>query len=61
MVKTESKLRSIEPSKLKFEQKVKLWHDAENSLSPNSFIRAFKERANGKEFLRVSKEKGLEK
>lgn len=55
------KLRSIEPSKLKFEQKVKIWREAENALSPKSFIRAFKERANGKEFLRVGKEKGLEK
>ena len=55
------KLRSTEPSKLKFEQKAKLWHDAANALGPNSFIRAFKERANGKEFLRVSKEKGFEK
>ena len=55
------KLRSIEPSKLKFDQKAKLWHDAENALGPNSFIRAFKERANGQEFLRVSKERGFEK
>lgn len=55
------KLRSIPPSKLKFEQKVKLWRDAEDALSPKSFVRAFKERANGKEFLRVSKEKGHEK
>lgn len=54
-------LRSSEPSKLKFEQKAKLWHNAENALSPNSFIRAFKERANGNEFLKVSKEKGFEK
>ena len=55
------KLRSTEPSKLKFEQKVKLWRDAEDAVSPKSFIRAFKERASGKEFLRVCKEKGLEK
>ena len=55
------KLRSTAPSKLTFEQKSKLWHDAEDALNSNSFIRAFKERANGKEFLRVSKERGFEK
>src|SRR5688572_5899766 len=27
------------------------WREAKDALSPNSFIRAFKERANGKEFF----------
>ncbi len=54
------KLRSKDPSKLTFEEKAKLWHDAEKSVGPKSFHRAFKERASGREFLRVAKEKGLE-
>lgn len=49
----------MEPSKIPFETKVKLWHDAEQQVSPNSFKRAYAERANGKEFLRVAAEKGL--
>ena len=53
-------LRSRNPSELKFEDKVKLWHEAEKQVGPKSFQRAFKERASGQEFLRVGKEKGLE-
>jgi transposase len=51
--------RSTRPSSLTVELKSKLWHEAERALSPKSFVRAFKERASGKEFLRVSKSKGL--
>lgn len=47
------------PSNLTFNEKVKLWREAEQLVSPSSFVRAFKERASGKEFYRVSKEKGL--
>lgn len=49
----------MEPSKIPFEKKVQIWHEAENAVSPQSFKRAYAERANGKEFLRVSHEKGL--
>ena len=58
--KVGEKLRSMKPSELKFEIRAKLWHDAEKEVGPKSFIRAFKERANGQEFFRVNKEKGLE-
>lgn len=57
--KVAEKTRSLMPSKLSFETKVKLWHEAEKELSPKSFHRAFKERASGKEFIRVCKERGL--
>ena len=57
--KVSEKTRSVMPSKLTFETKVKLWHEAEKELSPKSFHRAFKERASGKEFIRVCKERGL--
>ena len=53
------KMRSLRPSKLSHETKIQLWHEAERRVGPKSFIRAFKERANGKEFVRVEKEKGL--
>lgn len=49
----------MEPSKIPFAKKVELWHEAEQALSPQSFERAYKERANGQEFLRVAREKGL--
>ncbi len=51
--KVAEKTRSVMPSKLSFETKVKLWHEAEKEVSPKSFHRAFKERASGKEFIRV--------
>lgn len=59
----DKKIRSLEvkmePSKIPFEKKVKIWHEAENAVSLPSFKRAYTERANGKEFLRVAHEKGL--
>lgn len=57
--KLREKTRSVLPSKLSFETKVKLWHEAEKEVSPKSFHRAFKERARGKEFFRVCRERGL--
>lgn len=57
--KVAEKTRSVMPSKLSFETKVKLWHEAEKEVSPKSFHRAFKERASGKEFIRVCRERGL--
>lgn len=57
--KVAEKTRSVMPSKLSFETKVKLWHEAEREVSSKSFHRAFKERASGKEFIRVCKERGL--
>ena len=47
------------PSKVSFKRKRQLWRQSEKELGPNSFIRAFKERANGQEYNRVLKEKGL--
>ncbi len=58
--KVGAKTRSTKPSSLKFEDRTKLWHEAEKAVGPKSFVRAFKERASGKEFFRVNKEKGLE-
>lgn len=57
--KVAEKTRSVMPSKLKFDTKAKLWRDAEKEVSPKSFHRAFKERASGKEFIRVCKERGM--
>jgi hypothetical protein len=57
--KIAEKTRSVMPSKLSFDTKVKLWHEAEKEVSPKSFHRAFKERARGSEFFRVCKERGL--
>jgi len=51
--------RSKPPSKLLFNERIKLWREAEKRVGPASFVRAFKERASGQEFNRVSKEKGL--
>lgn len=53
------KTRSLPPSKLNFKDKVNLWREAEALVDRSSFTRAFKERASGREFERVSKEKGL--
>jgi hypothetical protein len=47
------------PSKVPLETKERLWLEAADLVQPNSFERAYKERANGKEFLRVCQEKGL--
>lgn len=58
--KVGEKLRSMKPSELKFDIRARLWHEAEKGVGPKSFVRAFKERASGQEFLRVNKEKGLE-
>ena len=52
-------MESRMPSKIPFEAKVKLWHAAERSLTPSNFKRAFYERASGREFNRVCKERGL--
>jgi hypothetical protein len=57
--KIAKKTRSVAPSKIAFETKAKLWHEAENEFDPKSFHRAFKERASGKEFIKVCKERGL--
>jgi transposase len=46
-------------SKIPFETKVKHWHASERSLTPNYFKRAYYERASGREFNRVCKERGL--
>jgi hypothetical protein len=51
--------RSVMPSKLSFATKAKLWREAEKEVKSNSFHRAFKERASGKEFFRVYKEREL--
>jgi transposase len=57
--KLRKKLESRKPSKIPFETKVKLWRAAEGELNPKSFTRAFKERANGQEFSKVYKKRGL--
>jgi hypothetical protein len=49
----------IPPSKVTFQLKKKLWREAELAIKPASFKRAYKERANGQEFFRVAREKGL--
>lgn len=54
------KMLKMEPSKISFNAKVKFWHDAEAEIEQKSFDRAYKERANGKEFMRVGSEKCLE-
>lgn len=55
------KFGHVNPSKIDFKQIKRLWSQAESQVMPSSFKRSFKERANGQEFIRVSKEKGLEK
>lgn len=57
--KIAEKTRSVMPSKLTSDTKVKLWHDAEKEVGPKSFHRAFKERARGQEFFKVCRERGL--
>ena len=52
-------MRSCDPSKIPFQEKVRLWHKASAEISEDSFKRAFHERANGQEFIRVYKERGL--
>lgn len=46
-------------SKIPFETKVKHWHAAERCLTPKNFKRAYYERASGREFNRVYKDRGL--
>ena len=52
-------MESRMPSKIPFKTKVKFWHAAERSLKSSNFKRAFYERASGREFNRVCKERGL--
>ncbi len=52
-------MESRMPSKIPFETKVKHWHAAERALTPKNFKRAYYERASGREFNRVLKERGL--
>jgi hypothetical protein len=47
------------PSKVTFEEKVKMWHKAERKVSHDSFKRAYHERANGQEFVREYKKRRL--
>ncbi len=53
------KLETCMPSKIPFEFMKATWRAAEKEVSPQSFHRAFKERANGQEFNRVCQERGL--
>lgn len=53
------KMRQCEPSKMPFDVKAALWRKAETQLPEKSFKRAYHERANGQEFTRVYKERGL--
>lgn len=57
--KMAKKMEKVMPSKIPYAEMSKVWKAAEKKISPDSFIRAFKERANGKEFIRVCKERGL--
>ena len=52
-------MRNCEPSKITFEKKSSFWHKAIKEITHDSFKRAFHERANGQEFIRVYKERGL--
>lgn len=54
-----AKTTRMDPSKVTYEMKQKLWHEAELQVSRDSFFRAYKERANGQEFERVAHERGL--
>jgi transposase len=54
-----TKMMSCDSSKIPFSEKVSLWHKAVDAISEDSFKRAFHERANGQEFIRVYKERGL--
>ena len=57
--KMAKEMESRMPSKIPFETKVKHWHAAERSMTPSNFKRAYYERASGREFNRVCKERGL--
>lgn len=57
--KIAKKMESRMPSKIPFSEMSRAWHEAEKEVNPNSFVRAFKERANGQEFKRICKERGL--
>jgi transposase len=52
-------MESRMPSKIPIETKARHWHAAERSIGPKNFKRAFYERASGREFNRVCKERGL--
>lgn len=54
-----SKTTRMDPSKVTHAMKQKLWREAELQVSRDSFVRAYKERANGQEFKRVARERGL--
>jgi hypothetical protein len=54
-----SKTTRMHPSKVTHAMKQQLWREAELQVSQDSFIRAYKERANGQEFERVARERGL--
>jgi hypothetical protein len=49
----------MDPSKVTLDQKKRIWREAERALTHESFVRAYKERANGQEFFRVAAERGL--
>ncbi len=57
--KMSKEMESRMPSKIPFETKARHWHAAERSIGPKNFKRAFYERASGREFNRVCKERGL--
>ncbi len=57
--KIRKKMESVPASKIPHNVKVKFWKDAERELNPDSFTRAFKERASGNEFIKVYKKRGL--
>ena len=53
------KMKNRNPSGIPFKEKSTMWHKAESQVSADSFKRAYGERANGKEFVRVYKEREL--
>lgn len=57
--KMRKEFEKSKPSKIPFKRKRQLWLQSEKEVGPKSFIRAFKERANGQEYNRVLREKGL--
>jgi hypothetical protein len=54
-----SKTTRMHPSKVTHAIKQQLWKEAELRVSRDSFVRAYKERANGQEFERVARERRL--
>ena len=52
-------MRKCDPSKIPFEKKSSFWHKAMDAVTEDSFKRAFHERANGQEFIRVYRSRGL--